>query len=397
MPVACISIPHFALRVAILEQPQLDGIPLVLGAPAGARPVVLDATPEAAACGVQPGLSLREVPALCPEARIIAPHPLREASALETIMTALETLSPAVEADDACMGCFYVDLNGLERHLGPPAAAVTRLRQAVAPILRPRVGIAPGKFAARIAAGSAQPGGDRSLEAAAVGPFLAQSAITWLPVPPELHRRFERLGFHTLGDLARLPASAVQARFGLAGRRAWALAAGQDQSHVQARPRPEQVVETLTLESPLTSLEMLLVALTRLLMAAFAQPRLRHRHVQQATLRLALEDDRSWELKATLREPGDQRRVTLALSYRLQAVQLPGPVTGITIELCGLVNTGGAQEQLPSLRARRPRQLADASRQLKQRYGMSGLFQVVEVEPWSRIPERRQALLVFDP
>ena len=69
----------------------------------------------------------------------------------------------------------------------------------------------------------------------------------------------------------------------------------------------------------------------------------------------------------------------------------------MTLELSGLMNTAGQQEHLPGLRSRRPRQLAEASRHLKQRYGVSGLYRVVEVEPWSRIPERRQALLVYDP
>jgi len=36
-------------------------------------------------------------------------------------------------------------------------------------------------------------------------------------------------------------------------------------------------------------------------------------------------------------------------------------------------------------------------RQLKARYGRSPVAQVVEVEPWSRIPERRHALIDYDP
>ena len=39
----------------------------------------------------------------------------------------------------------------------------------------------------------------------------------------------------------------------------------------------------------------------------------------------------------------------------------------------------------------------EAARQLKQRYGESPLAYVVEVEPWSRIPERRFALISYDP
>ena len=68
MSIACLVIPHFALRVALLDRPELDGAPLVLGPAQGGRPVVTDATPEAAAHGVRIGLGLREAIALCPEA-----------------------------------------------------------------------------------------------------------------------------------------------------------------------------------------------------------------------------------------------------------------------------------------------------------------------------------------
>jgi DNA polymerase-4/protein ImuB len=41
--------------------------------------------------------------------------------------------------------------------------------------------------------------------------------------------------------------------------------------------------------------------------------------------------------------------------------------------------------------------LIAAIHQLKHRYGESPLYHVVEVEPWSRIPERRHALISYDP
>jgi hypothetical protein len=44
-----------------------------------------------------------------------------------------------------------------------------------------------------------------------------------------------------------------------------------------------------------------------------------------------------------------------------------------------------------------PHALRDAVRELKLRLGHSPLYRVVEVDPLSRIPERRHALLSFDP
>jgi nucleotidyltransferase/DNA polymerase involved in DNA repair len=395
--IACVVVPHFSLRVAILDRPELDGMPLVLGATTGGRPTVLDRTPEAAARGIQRGMALRETIALCPEAVVLPPDPLRDEAALARLVAGLETLSPAVEVDPDRPGCCYVDLRGLGRRLGPPDTAAQRLLATVPPALRPRIGVGPGKFAARVAAGRAAPGGCRVVTSESVAAFLAGEPVSWLPLPPATVRRLERLGLRTLGELAALPGSAIAAQFGGAGRHAWSLARGHDEEPVCPATPPVRVIEEVELPIPATTRETLLVALAELALRAFARPPLQGRHVRQARLRARLEGGGSWEQIATLREPGGRRRVVEALGYRLQALTTPAPVETLRLELVGLIDETGRQEGLPGLRSRRPRQLAEATRQLRQRFGDPGLYRVMEVEPWSRIPERRHALVRFDP
>lgn len=397
MSIACIMIPHFALRVALLERPELDGAPLILGPPQGGRPLVHDATPEAAAHGVRPGLGLREAIALSPDAVILAPHPVRESAAAERVVVGLETLSPAVEIDADIPGCYAVDLTGLERLLGPPHLAAERLLATVPALLRPRAGVAPNKFAARVAAHRANAGTVRVVDAASLPAFLAAAPASLLPLAPDKRRRLERLGLRTLGDLAALPPAAVQARFGAEGRRAWELARGNDPEPVRPRRQPETVIESLTLPAPATSRETLHIAMTRLVLRAFDRPLLQNRHVRQARLRAALESGQAWEQITVLREPGGHKRLIEALGYRLQNLSLAGPVEELTLEISGLIDATSRQELLPGFHSRRPWQLAEASRHLKQRFGTSGLFRVTEVEPWSRLPERRQALIAYDP
>jgi len=395
--IACLVVPHFALRVALLERPELDGAPLVLGPAQGGRPIVLDATPEAAGHGVRPGLGLREAVALCPEAIVLTPHPVRENAAAERIVAGLEGLSPAVEIDPAQPGYYAIDLTGLARRLGPPPLAAERLLATVPAILRPRAGVAANPFTARVAAHRAAPGTVQVVASGTEQTFLAPAPVSLLPLPPDKQRRLERLGLRTLGDLAALPPAAVQARFGAGGRRAWELARGNDRSTVRPRPHPETVSESLTLPAPATSRETLLIAITRLVLRAFDHAALGNRHVRQARLRASLEGGQAWEQVTTLREPGGHKRLIEALGYRVQALTLPGPVEALTLELSGLIDATSRQELLPGFHSRRPWQLAEASRQLKQRFGTSGLYRVAEVEPWSRLPERRQALIAYEP
>jgi nucleotidyltransferase/DNA polymerase involved in DNA repair len=73
MPVACVSIPNFSLRVEILERPELDGLPLALRSSENQRPVIVDCTPEAIRQGVRPGMLPREALAMCPHVVTVMP------------------------------------------------------------------------------------------------------------------------------------------------------------------------------------------------------------------------------------------------------------------------------------------------------------------------------------
>ncbi|MGH2531622.1 MAG: DNA polymerase Y family protein [Thermomicrobiales bacterium] len=395
MPIACVHVPHFSLRVALLGRPELDGVPLVLTSAPTARPLVEDCTPEAATRGVRLSMPLREVTALCPDAVFIPPNPVRDSAVATEIVRALESFSPLVEP--AVGGRWYVDLLGLECHYGTIEDAAHTLLRLVPPVLRPRVGIAPGKFTAWVAARKAPPGSSRQVAAADVPAFLAHVPVAWLPTPPDLPRRFERLGLRTLGDLAALPAPALQARFGPVGRLAWNLATGHDDTWVAPPEREETVVEGLTLPAPATSRETLLIGLRQLIGRAFTRPELRDRHVRQARLRVLIEENRSWEKVMIFREPLGRQRLVEVLGHRLQAVELLGAAEALTLELAGLVAETVHQDRLPGFRSRQLRPIVEATRQLKQRYGASPIYRITEVEPWSRIPERRHALISYDP
>lgn len=395
MSVACLVIPHFALRMTLLDHPELDGRPLVLASPSHARSSVLDCTPEATKQGIRPGMLLREVTVLCPEAIFIEPNPVREYALFDHILRALETFSPAVEPIVA--GQCYVDLRGLGRHDPSPEAAAQRLLKLVSPLLRPRAGVAPGKFTAWVAARKTSPGNATIVNADGVIPFLAPIPTSWLPLPYDAIRRLERLGLRTLSDLAALPSSAVQARFGPAGKCAWQLANGIDDATIVARQRLEAVVEELALPAPSTSRDMLLLGIKQLVYRAFGRPELRHRYVRQARIQVLIEDNRSLDKELTFREPLGCQRVIDVLAHRLQNLELPGAAEGVILGLIDLVSETARQERLPGLASRKTRPLIDAARQLKRRYGISPLYQIVEVEPWSRIPERRHALISYDP
>jgi DNA polymerase-4/protein ImuB len=398
MPIVCLRVPCFILRVALLDQPHLDDYPLVLSNPQSGRAQVIDATPEALERGIRIGMPLKEATVLCPGAIVLMPDPVRETIIAHQIQDRLDRISPLVEPDDQEQGCWYIDLNGLERYYGSFANAAQRLIECVHPLLRVQAGAASGKFTARVAAGIAQPGTLHTVAADQEPSFLADAATSWLPLPPETIRELQRLGIPTLGALARLPGRKVAARFGTAGRRAWDLAHGRDDRPVVSPPRVQSVVEHLTMPAPVVSREMLVVGLRQMVMRAFGKPALTGCQVRQVALRAIVEGERrSWERTLTLKEPCGPERLIKALDLRLHTIELNGPVESLTLELSGIVDEVAKQKAFPGMGPRASAPLTDAIHHLKQRYGLSPMYQVVEVEPWSRIPERRHALITYDP
>jgi DNA polymerase-4/protein ImuB len=395
--VACIWIAQLPLRVEILRHPQWDGRPLVLGGAPGERKVVQLCSPEAEAAGVRPGLPLREVVPLCPEAMVLQPDPVRTAAVLEAVLNDLQQVSPTVEpADD---GYLFVDLRGLQQLYGDLDKLEQAILKAVPPLLRPRLGFGNGKFAAAVAARMAEPGEGKAtvIPANRTQSFLAPLSVRHLlMLDAEVQHRLELLGLHTIGALAALPFNAVQAQLGPSGAQAWRVAHGKDTEPVIARPVQAAVQDGLRFDDPLGSVEAVMAAIDQLLAHAYSQPALRGRSVRQVRLRALLSDGTSWERLYTFKEAlstRDAARRALKSKLDLPNGLPPAPIDELALELLGLGGEAARQPSLFVARARQLAEIAEAARQLQARYGRVPLYRAIEVEPWSRIPERRWALV----
>ena len=87
----------------------------------------------------------------------------------------------------------------------------------------------------------------------------------------------------------------------------------------------------------------------------------------------------------------------VAMKSRLHSVTLPGPLEDLKLTLTGFTGESGIQANLFS-DVRKQEQLKEMMRQLEFLFGgKPPLYQMKELEPWSRIPERRQVLVPFDP
>lgn len=343
-------------------------------------------------------MPLRQALGLCPSASFLPADLPPYDDAFDRILCALEIISPLV--DPAALGCAFIGLDGLNGHYRDEMALGDALAQAVrrTSALMPSVGLAEGKFTARVAATVSAQGEVCLVPKGRERKFLAPIDVSLLPCSRDALRHLRLFGLRTIGDLASLPPGAVQAQFGSEGRRIWELAQGIDKEPLRPLKREQSIREHLAFYAPLISREALVTAGRELLIRLVGQPAMRGRAARRMTLRALLSDGRCWERAIVFREAtADREQMLCVLKSAIEAAPLTAPIEELAIELSGFAQEMGKQQGFFPGNGRQRRQVAESIRQLKARYGRSPVAQVVEVEPWSRIPERRHALIDYDP
>jgi nucleotidyltransferase/DNA polymerase involved in DNA repair len=391
--IACIVIPRFPLAVELLLRLELLGRPVVIGGAPEERKAVVVCSPEAEREGVRRGMPLREARAHCQDATFIEARPELYRDLFHLMLDALEDVSPVVEGAE--IGCAYVGIDGLGPLIGDELTVAGIMIEGVraALQLRPRVGIADSRFAAWAATLSTPPGEAQILEPGKAAGFLATLSVERLPISDETLRRLRWLGLRSIGDLTALPRGSVAAQFGQEGALAWDLALGEGGESLAPRRQRVEICDQITFPQPATGEQAIVAAARHLLARLLARPECAGRAVRGLTVSLGLANGHRWERVLTFREPvADRDRLLRALAAKLDGVMLPAPAEALRLVLRDLCGEAGVQGSLFTAREKHRRGLGTALAQLRSRFGRALIMQIVEVEPWSRLPERRYAL-----
>lgn len=397
--IACLSIPSFDLRAALLKRPALSIKPCALAPEPGSEPLVGPVNASAELAGVQPGMRLGEALATCPGLVLVDPDPAGAEQAWEEIVCGLEDAGFSVESASA--GVAYFETRGVERLYGGLEPALQRALGAVGSGWDARIGAAGRRFAALAAASVARPGQLLVVRDDEVGNFLAPLPLNLLPIERQQHsalgslRDLERMGVRKLGQLAGLPGGAVAERLGPDGRRAWSLARGGTNARVRGRRPPAELVESLEFPEAIGNELTLRRALGALVDTVLARPERRDRFVRKVALSARLVGGGSWRRGLTLREPSAEAdRIRIALAPKL--ADLPAPVVELRLELVELTEAAGRQLELLAAGAENRTRLREGLRQVRASTGSGSVCTVVEVAPWSRIPESRALFVPRD-
>jgi DNA polymerase IV len=218
----------FFASVEQRDDPVLRGRPVIVGGG-----VVLAASYEAKAHGVESAMGGHRALRLCPDAVVVRPRFSAYVEASKAVFEIFEDMSPGVEGlsiDEA-----FLDIRGLERIWGSPADFAIRLKREVRervglPIT---VGVAGTKFLAKVASAVAKPDGLLVVPRGHELQFLHPLPVERLwGVGPVTSTKLRRNGISTVGQVAGLDEGALVALLGrAAGRHIHALAHNRD-------PRP---------------------------------------------------------------------------------------------------------------------------------------------------------------
>jgi nucleotidyltransferase/DNA polymerase involved in DNA repair len=392
--IACLSIPGFELKAALRKQPARSLRPAALAPEAGGEPLIGSVTAAAEAAGVVPRMRLGEALAMCPQLLLVDPDPAAAERDWEEIVRSLEDAGFSVES--VALGTAYFETRGVERLYGGLEPALRRALTAVGQQWDARLGAAGRRFAALAAASVAKPGQLLVVRDEEVGQFLAPLPLTLLPLERQRSDELESLGVRRLGQLAGLPGGAVAERLGPDGRRAWSLARGGSNRRVRGRRPAAELFETLefpeAVGNELTLRRSLGVLVDRLL----SRPERGGRALRKVALAGRLVGGGSWRRTVTLRDAtADPARLRTALAPKL--AELPAPAVMLRLEALVLAESVGRQLELvraegDDLRAH----LSEGLRQVRAGTGSGSVCTVVEVAPWSRLPEQRALLVPRD-
>ena len=247
----------FYASVEAKEQPQLRGLPVVVGG-TGRRGVVASASYEARSFGVRSAMPTAQARRLCPQGVFLSPRFSVYHAYSERLHDVLRGFTPLVEGialDEA-----FCDVSGCSGLFGPPEAIAAELHRRVnAELGLPcSVGVGPNKLVAKLASKAAKPGpgsshgrdrGPRPGPGTVVVRAGEVLGFIW-PLPaqalwgigPASAERLRNLGVATVGELAALPEELVVNALGrAAGHLVHELAWGRDERPVD----PERAVKSI--------------------------------------------------------------------------------------------------------------------------------------------------------
>lgn len=337
----CVTVPDYALAVALLDAPPNDDTPTLLADKRErGRAIAVDG--RAYECGARVGQTIAQASAAAHGARVLVHDAARARALWDDMLDALDAVSPLVDGQEP--GVAFLEMAGIP---GAPADYLSRAHRALLGYGLPvRAAFAPNKFVARAAAVIADgticgEGEERAL--------VAPLPLRVLAIDPRALERLRLLGIRTLGELAALPYGPFVRRFGGAGATWHERARGIDRTPFLPRAHAVAIEATLFGEGTAEVEAQVVFALRVLIDRVCADMECLGKRAGALALELELENGEVRTREIGLARPTAQARSMLdVLRANLEGITFEAPVIGLRVRALRLEEAG---EALPLFRS----------------------------------------------
>jgi len=313
----------FYAAVEQLDNPELQGRPVMVGGSPENRGVVATASYEAREFGVHSAMPMKSAVRRCPQGIIVRPRFDRYREMSGMVMKIFQGVSEVVEPlslDEA-----YLDITEAVESGKPPLAVALDLKRQVHEEtgLILSVGVATCKSVAKIASDIDKPDGLVVVPPGEEAGFLAPLSVGKLwGIGPKTVERLHQEGVETIGHLAAQPLDWFARRFGQRAASVRARATGLDQEPVHTQRETKSVSAENTFATDLGEPQQLYSALADL---ASGVARRLERHGLEGrtvTLKARLADFTTFTRQVTLPAPTASQELILERTWQLLSLEL---------------------------------------------------------------------------
>ncbi len=299
--IAHLDLDCFFVSCERTKNPALIGKPVVVGGSAKSRGVVSSASYEARKFGVRSAMPSAQAKRLCPQAVFLSTDFDCYSYYSHRVKRFLEEVAPVVE--QASIDEFYLDLTGCERLYPDWLVFGAFVKECLNKNLKlpSSVAIASNKLISKIAANEVKPDGLIHVERGREAEFLAPLPVNTMPgVGKVTAREIDRLGFKTLGEVAKAPEVILKRHLGSWGAELKKLALGMDDGPVIPWEDPKSIGRETTFEQDANDRQYLLAVLSSFVEECAAELRHYGFSARTITVKFRLPSFKTYERSKTI-------------------------------------------------------------------------------------------------
>jgi DNA polymerase-4 len=282
-----IDMDSFYASVEIRENPDLAGLPVVVGGSASGRGVVATANYEARKYGVLSAMPMAHALRLCPDLVCLPVNMPLYVNVSKQIRDIFYRYTPEIEPlslDEA-----FLDVAGSEKLFGSAAVIARKIKLDIKNEcnLIASAGVAPNKFVAKIASDIDKPDGYVVVAQNEVQDFLDPLPVNRIwGVGKKTEQQLRQIGIKTIQDARYWPADDMIKRFGKMGDHIQRLAQGLDKRAVISDAKAKSISAETTFANDIKDKDALLAILLQLTEQVAA--RLRDKDIKGRTVNIKI-------------------------------------------------------------------------------------------------------------